>query len=129
VKKSDDLVKGLGTDIIEIARIRDTFQRHKDRFCKKILTENELSYCFQFRDPATPIAGRFAAKEAIAKALGNGIGASLAWLDIEILNKPSGQPTVSLSDRAETLFHSPTLLISISHSKHYATATALWLST
>ena len=129
MKKKDDIVKGIGTDIIEIARIRNTIDRYKDRFYKKILTEQELSYCLQFGDPAIPVAGRFAAKEAVAKALGQGIGQSLAWLDIEILNKASGQPAVSLSSRSSALFHSSILLITISHCKHYATATALWLRT
>ena len=76
---------------------------------------------------ANLISGRFSAKEAIAKALGTGFGHLLSWLDIEILNDKAGKPIVSFSDGAKTQFQSPTILVSISHCKTYATAFAIWI--
>ena len=66
------MVQGLGNDIIEIDRVREVLKKHGPHFYKKILTEPELTYCGSHDDAAIPLAGRFAAKEAIAKALGTG---------------------------------------------------------
>lgn len=71
-------------------------------------------------------AGRFAAKEAIAKALGTGFGAEVAWHDIEILGNELGKPEVYLSEAAKKRFKNPRILVSISHSTSHATAVALW---
>ncbi|CRX39517.1 holo-ACP synthase [Estrella lausannensis] len=119
----------LGTDIIEIQRIRESIERRGEPFLRRILTPSEYDYCMRFNPPYARIAGRFAGKEAIAKALGTGIGEEVSWLDIEILNEASGKPTVILSEKAQGLVDSITrnghILISISHCKEFATATAL----
>lgn len=120
-------MKGLGNDIIEIQRIRDTIERHGTHFYKKIFTEKELEYCLQNKDPAPSLAGRFSAKEAIAKALGTGFGQSISWLDIEILNDEKGRPHVTFSETFNNTFSFPEVLISISHCKSYATAVAIWV--
>ena len=119
-------MKGLGNDIIEIERIRKTIERHATHFYKKIFTERELDYCLKHQDPALSLAGRFSAKEAIAKALGTGFGKSISWLDIEILNDENGRPYVEFSDSFNQSFSHPKILISISHCKTYATAVAIW---
>ena len=79
------MIKGLGNDILEIDRIRRVIESHGSQFYKKIFNQRELEYCLAHKDVATFLAGRFAAKEAIAKAMGTGFGASLSFLDIEIL--------------------------------------------
>ncbi len=118
-------ILGIGTDIVEIERIRDSIKEFQDKFFERICTEKERAYCFQHKDPASPLAARFAAKEAIAKALGTGIGKTLSWQDMEILNNREGKPEATLSPEASRIFHHPRILISMSHCKEYATAVAL----
>lgn len=116
----------VGNDIIEVARIKAVLERRGQSFLKRILTEREMLYCLRFNPPYTRIAGRFAAKEAVSKALGTGIGKEISWHDIEIINEPSGKPRVLLSAKAElTLSSTHEILLSISHCKEFAMATAL----
>ncbi|HEY4831731.1 MAG TPA: holo-ACP synthase, partial [Waddliaceae bacterium] len=85
-------------------------------------------YCLSYhRDASRRFAGRFAAKEAVVKALGVGIGQELSWTDIEVMNDGRGKPHVIFSDHAKDLFDSPLIEISISHCKTYAMAVAIWL--
>lgn len=120
------MIKGIGTDIIEIERIAAVYKRRGQRFLDFILTPSEQAYCLEKVHPEASIAVRFAAKEAVAKALGVGFGHHLRFLDIEVVNGPLGTPTILLSDRARAHFNNPHLLISLSHSRCYATAVALW---
>ena len=119
-------MKGIGHDLIEIERIRHSFERHGQSFLKKILTSEECEYCLKHNDSVPHIAGRFAAKEAISKALGTGIGKDLAFSDISIINNELGKPIVSFSSKAREIFNNPDVLLSISHSQHYASAFAIW---
>lgn len=119
-------MKGLGNDIIEIARIEASIQKHGKYFLERVFTDKERAYCDGKKNSASSYAGRFAAKEAIAKALGSGIGEKLSWLDMEILSSPSGKPLLYFSDQAKTTFQNPQVHISISHCKTFATAIAIW---
>jgi holo-[acyl-carrier protein] synthase len=123
------MVKGLGTDIIEIDRIAKSIEEHGDHFINRLFTPLEQEYCRKFKYAAPHFAGRFAAKEAVAKALGTGFGEQLGWLDIEILGEESGKPQVTFSVKAKAHFNNPKILVSISHSTSYATAVAIWIST
>ncbi len=125
---SDEMILGLGNDIIEIARIRKAIQVHGHRFCQRLFTKHECAYCLKYKDPVPSFAARFAAKEAIAKALGVGFGTMLAWHDIEIVNELTGKPQARLSSKAHKIFNSPHILLSLSHCDSYAMATAIWLS-
>jgi holo-[acyl-carrier protein] synthase len=116
------MILGIGNDIIEIERIKNSIFRHGARFLEKIFTEKERSYCLKYKDSHRHFAGRFAAKEAIVKALGTGISKGLSWLDIEITNDEHGKPLASLSPDVAISFNYPQVLISISHSREYATA-------
>jgi holo-[acyl-carrier protein] synthase len=116
-------IKGIGNDIIEIDRIEKAIDRHN--FIDKIFTSNEKKYCLKFSTPAPHFAARFAAKEAVAKALGCGIGSKLSWLDIEIINNDEGKPCVFLSEKANLNFQKPEILITLSHAKSYASAVAI----
>ncbi|HSX03726.1 MAG TPA: holo-ACP synthase [Rhabdochlamydiaceae bacterium] len=117
---------GIGNDIIEIDRIRESITAHGQRFLDRIFTPKEQEYCLNHQDSAPRFAGRFAAKEAIVKALGVGFGEHAAWLDIEILADSHGRPIVTLSEKLNKSFNSPKILLSISHCKLYVTAVALW---
>jgi holo-[acyl-carrier protein] synthase len=114
----------LGNDIIEVDRIANSIRRFGDTFLKRLFTSQEISYCQKFTDSERHFAGRFAAKEAISKALGCGIGAKLGWLDIEIISD-EGPPQVTLSEKAATTFSSPSITLSISHCRSHATAVAI----
>ena len=124
-------ILGLGVDVIEVARIRTAIERHGDRFHHRICTASEAAYCLGMRDPAPFFAARFAAKEAVSKALGTGIGPQCGWLDIEVRRKASGEPFVVLHGAgAETAkrLGIARVLLSLSHTVHYAVAQAIAVS-
>lgn len=124
-KMTNRAIVGLGHDLIEIERIEESFERYQSRLLNRILTPKERALCKKHNNPIPYIAGRFSAKEAIAKALGTGIGKHLSWQDIEILNDPQGKPEVLFSKKAEQFFSSPQILLSISHSRFYASSVAI----
>lgn len=113
-------VLGLGTDIVEIDRIKQSIIKHQNHFLDRLFTKNEQDYCQGHRNPEVQFAGRYAAKEAIAKAIGSGFGKELKWTDFEIVNQENGKPEV-------VFIHSSPLkiLVSISHCRTYAVATAI----
>ena len=126
------MVLGIGIDIIEVARIRSAHEKFGERFLNRILHPNEISYCLSHRDPGPFLAARFAAKEAISKAFGTGIGAQLGWQDMEVVRKPSGEPFVLLHERGQALLQlrgARAVLISLSHTQTYAAAVAILEST
>lgn len=118
-------ILGVGTDIIEIDRIAGTIERQGQAFLDRIFTSKEQEYCSGFQESARHYAGRFAAKESLSKALGTGIGQSLAWLDVEILPCKTGQPQVTLSSHALDQFGPLRIHLSISHCRAFATAVVL----
>ncbi len=122
------MILGLGTDITEIARVTSSLERFGDSFLNRILRPEEIAYCRAYRHIAQPVAARFAAKEAISKAFGTGIGAELGWHDMEICRQKSGEPYVILHGGGKTLFTArggKQLLITLSHTQNYATAVAV----
>jgi holo-[acyl-carrier protein] synthase len=94
------MVLGVGTDLIEIARIAESVRRYGDRFLGRIFTPREIEYCQRKKNAAESFAARFAAKEAGAKALGTGISHGVGWLELEVVREPSGKPGLQLSGRA-----------------------------
>ncbi len=122
------MILGTGIDIIEVARVRSSLEKFGERFGQRVLLPDEAAYCLAHKDSAPFVAARFAAKEAVSKAFGTGIGAQLGWLDIEICKKESGEPFVVLHGNGKKLFESrkaKQLLVSLSHTEHYAAATAV----
>ena len=122
------MILGLGTDIVEVARIQASHAKFGEAFLTRILLSEEIAWCLSHREPAPHIAVRFAAKEAISKAFGTGIGEALGWHDMEIVREPSGRPVVVLHGGGQKLFAArgaTQLLISLSHTRHHATATAI----
>ena len=97
------MILGLGMDITEVARVKASLDRFGENFLKRILHPDEISYCHSYRNPAQYVAVRFAAKEAISKAFGTGIGASLGWHDLEICRKESGEPYVVMHGKGNEL--------------------------
>jgi holo-[acyl-carrier protein] synthase len=122
------VILGIGIDIIEVSRIGASYERFGEKFAQRILLPDEIAYCLTHKNPAPFLAVRFAAKEAISKAFGTGIGASLGWQDMEIRRKESGEPFVVLHGKGQELFQTrgaKQLLVSLSHTEHYAAATAV----
>ncbi len=122
------LILGLGIDIIEVPRIKASYEKFGERFLKRILRPGEISYCLSYKEPAPFLAARFAAKEAVSKAFGTGIGAKLSWQDIEVRRKESGEPYIVLHDGGQKLLEARAaraVLISLSHTQTYAAAVAL----
>ncbi len=120
------MIKGIGIDIIEIDRIRRAIEK-SDKFIDRVFTANEKKAFEEKNHSPQTIAGYFAAKEAVSKALGTGIS-NMRWKDIEILKDPSGKPYVRLYNNAENLAYSMSIdkiLISISHSRENAVALAI----
>jgi len=112
------MVIGTGIDIIEIPRIRTAVDRWGDRFLDRILNPAEIAYARTHTVPHQHYAGRFAAKEAIYKALGD---KRVTWKDITIINDPDGKPSCLVAG----LPAGKSIHISISHSKYYAVASAV----
>ena len=97
------MIYGVGTDVVEIARIEQALSRFGERFAKKILCEPELRRFAAHRLPANYLAKRFAAKEAFTKALGTGIHAPANWHGVWVVNLPSGKPMLEFSDALKKL--------------------------
>src|SRR5436189_6365876 len=94
------MITGIGIDVIQNDRLRESIQRFGDRFLNRIYTEGEIGYCKKCANPEIHYAVRFAAKEAAFKALGTGWAAGVKWKDIEVERLPSGQPTLRLFGEA-----------------------------
>ena len=122
------MILGTGIDIIEVARIAASFEKFGERFVNRVLLPDEIAYCLRHKNPAPFLAVRFAAKEAISKAFGTGIGAQLGWRDMEIRRKESGEPYVLLHGQGVELFAARgarRLIVSLTHTENYAAATAI----
>ena len=122
---------GIGIDVVEVARIASAIQRHGEPFLARVFTAGERAYCESGKIPALHFAARFAAKEAVVKALGTGIGEHAAWLDLDVTRDPSGAPQVVLSGAAAAFArdHGITeIKISLTHARDYAAANAVALA-
>jgi len=97
------MIVGIGTDLCEIGRIRAALDRHGHRFAQKVLVEPEYQRYLRHANPAAYVAKRFAAKEALSKALGVGIRAPMNWRNVGVLNRSSGAPYFDLSDALRAL--------------------------
>lgn len=122
------MILGIGTDIIEIDRIRKSVERYSTQFLNRLFHPSEQTYCLKRKDPIPGFAARFAGKEAIVKALGVGFSDGIDWLDFEIINDLAGKPLVRVSKKIEIKFSCPHIHLSLSHCKTFATAYAVWTS-
>ena len=121
-------ILGIGMDIVETKRIAESLERFGDRFLHRIFLDDEIAYARSMKFPHLHLAARFAAKEAISKAFGTGIGKVIGWRDMEIVREPSGQPRVVLHGRAVEYAKSCGVLeihVSLSHTAEYGAASAV----
>ena len=124
-------IYGIGTDIVECLRIAQMIERHGELFITRVYTEHEIEYCQSRKQATQHFAGRWAAKEAVLKALGTGWRRGISWRDVEIRNERSGSPTVALRGGARDYMEQQKIsevLVSISHCRTHATAYAIAVS-
>jgi holo-[acyl-carrier protein] synthase len=122
------MIVGVGIDLVEVQRIENAWKRFGDRFVNRILLPDEIAYCVSHKNPGPFLAARFAAKEAISKAFGTGIGPSLGWHDMEVRHKESGAPYVALHGKGQQLFadHKANQIhLSLTHTATNAAAVAV----
>ena len=118
-------VLGIGVDLVETARIEHSLERFGERFLRRVFTAGEIEYSQSMKYPARHFAARFAAKEAVSKAFGTGIGKSMGWKDIDVRRKESGEPYVVLDGGAKKLAEDRKVTkvsITLSHTEHHAMA-------
>jgi holo-[acyl-carrier protein] synthase len=121
---------GIGTDITECLRIARMIERHGELFLNRVYTSEEIRYCQARKQATQHFTGRWAAKEAVLKALGTGWVRGIRWRDVEIRNEPGGKPVVAVRGGARDVVERlgiAKLLVSISHCYTHATATAIAL--
>src|SRR5213075_306946 len=118
-------VLGVGVDLVECGRIQRSIDRFGDRFLHRVFTDGEIEYSMSMKFPARHLAARFAAKEAVSKAFGTGIGKAMGWRDIDIRKKPSGEPVLVFSGPAQELAAKrgvASAFVTRSHTEHHAIA-------
>ena len=121
-------IAGTGLDIVETERIRKSVEQFGDRFLNRVFLPSEIEYCRGMKFPELHFAARFAAKEAISKAFGTGIGRELGWKDMEICRRASGEPFVVLHGKGAELAKQrgvTIVFVSLSHCRDYAAASAV----
>ena len=117
---------GIGVDLVDCNRIQNSIDRFGERFLKRVFTEGEIAYSNSMKFPARHLAARFAAKEALSKAFGTGIGKAMGWRDLDVRKKESGEPYVVLSGGAERMANEREVgrvWVSLSHTDESAMAT------
>ena len=122
------VILGHGVDLVEVSRIKELLDAHGDRFIGRCFTATEAQYAATSAVRAQHLAARFAAKEAVSKALGTGISQGIMWTDIEVVRLPSGAPQVRLYNRALAVAEELGVKewrLSLSHIKSHAMASAI----
>ena len=122
------MVIGVGTDLMENARIERSIARFGEAFLKRVFTPGEVAYCQARKNFAESFAARFAAKEAGAKALGTGISRGVSWREFEVRRKPGQRPELYLSGRAQEIARAlgvKRLSLSLTHSRDFAMAVVI----
>jgi holo-[acyl-carrier protein] synthase len=121
-------ILGVGMDIVETKRIAESIERFGDRFLHRVFLDGEVAYSRSMKFPHLHLAARFAAKEAISKAFGTGIGHEMGWRDLEIVRELGGAPRVVLHGRAEAFAKArgvQAVHVSLSHTAEYGAASAV----
>ncbi len=122
------MIYGIGIDVVEVDRIEAAMLRQGEDFVVRLFTEREREYCDKQVRPGLHYAARFAAKEAVSKALGTGIGASVGWLDMEVVRGEGGAPVMEFYGKAKDFLVGQGIAevqVSLSHARDYAAANAV----
>lgn len=122
------MIVGMGTDIVELSRIEESYSRLGDAFAKRILTPEEFADFSESKRKTAFLAKRFSIKEAAAKALGTGIGRGVSWQHMWVRHNPAGAPELCLNDGALARFQllgGERIHVSVSDEQAYATAVVI----
>jgi len=117
------MIYGIGIDIIRVERMRQVVEKWEEKFLRRVFTEQEISYCYKRKNPFLSLAVRFAAKEALIKAIGSEIPVS--FKDIEVTNNDTGKPSLTVKGKLEALFNNYSIkkiYLSLSHEHDYGVA-------
>jgi holo-[acyl-carrier protein] synthase len=118
----------VGVDVIEVDRVQKVYERQKDRFLKRVFTQEEQDYCFSKSNPFPHLAARFAAKEAVSKAFSTGIGGLFSWTSASVYHGPRMQPFIRLDEQGQALLQAvggSDVRLTLSHTKTTAVAVAV----
>lgn len=119
-----------GVDLVEVARMGDALDRHGERLLRRLFTGPEIAYCERRRNRLESYAARFAAKEAMLKALGTGWGQGVRWVEMEVAADAAGRPTLRLNGRVEALATArgvTDVVLSLAHTREHALASVICL--
>ena len=122
------MIIGIGLDLVQITRVHEMAERWRDRFLERVYTDAERRDCYRRKHPHASLAGRFAVKEAVLKALGTGWTGGIRWIDIQVLNDPSGKPVATVTGRVRALMQEAgvtAIHVSLAHDGDYAIAEAV----
>jgi holo-[acyl-carrier protein] synthase len=119
------MLDSVGIDMVEVKRIKILMEKWGDRFLHRVFTPWEIAYCKSKHSPEQSFAARFAAKEAILKAIGTGLSQGIRWTSMEVVNDKNGSPSVKFGKRIKDKIGDKKILISMSHTKEYAVAQAV----
>ena len=119
------MIRGIGVDIVDIVRIHNLVEAEGERFLNRVFTQTEIDYCNAKARRDQHFAARFAAKEAVSKALATGWAGDFRWKDVEVTNDPTGQPRISLHGKLREHIGSARIQISLSHADNHVVAMAV----
>ncbi|MEW6417761.1 MAG: holo-ACP synthase [Nitrospirota bacterium] len=117
------MIYGVGIDLVRIERMKEIVEKWGRRFLERVFTESEISYCYEKKNPYLSLSVRFAAKEALIKAIGSAVPVSLT--DIEVVNVSTGKPFLKVNGRLEDFFKEKSINkahLSLSHEHEYGVA-------
>ncbi|MDH5202989.1 MAG: holo-ACP synthase [Nitrospirota bacterium] len=117
------MIYGIGIDLVKIARMKEVVQKWGRKFLERVFTKEEISYCYEKKNPYLSLAVRFAAKEALIKAIGSAIPVS--YTDIEVINVEAGRPILKVNGKLEDFFKENSIKrthLSLSHEHEYGVA-------
>jgi len=121
-------IEAVGVDLVEISRIKLAIERYGERFMGRVFTPWEIQYCLSKANPELSFAGRFAVKEAVFKAIGTGFSNGVKWTSVEVVNDKNGQPQVRLGMAITSLIGDKKVIISLSHTRDLAVASAILIA-
>lgn len=116
------MISGIGVDILEIERLQRSVEKFGERLLERVFTENEINYCRVKFNMYQHLAARFAAKEALTKAMSTGLRGEFSWKDIEVVNDPLGKPDFRIYGNLGERLQGHNVLLSLSHSETHVVA-------
>ncbi len=118
-------IQGIGVDVVDVKRMEAIINEQREPFLNKVFTEQERQYCESKANPPQHFAARFAAKEAVSKAMQTGWSGKFRWKDVEVVNEESGAPTIVVSNEVAKTLQASRIHLSLSHTENTVVAFAI----